>query len=61
MTVTQMLRSMTSDELAEQMAFDSLKDEKYREKLEAGFEAERWARMTPEEQGAEQRRRLLGG
>ncbi|MDX1464497.1 MAG: hypothetical protein R3215_02185 [Halomonas sp.] len=60
MTVTQMLKSMTSAELAEQMAFDSLKDEKYREKLEAEADAERWARMTPEEQGAEQRRRLMG-
>ncbi len=61
MTVSQMLRSLTSDELAEQMAFDSLKDEKYREKLEAAADAERWAAMTPEEQGAEQRRRLFGG
>lgn len=60
MTVSQMLHSMTSDELSEQMAYDSLKSEKYREQLEADAEAERWAQLTPEEQGAEQRRRLMG-
>lgn len=60
MTVSQMLQSMTSAELAEQMAFDSLKDESYRKRLEAERERIQSLTLSPEERAAEFKKLFKG-
>lgn len=52
MPVSRLLNEMTSAEISECMAFDQLKDDKYRERLETDM-------MTPEQQ-EEQLMLLLG-
>ena len=53
MTVSQMLEAMTSDEIAEQMAFDALKDDDFRGRLERERDRIQSLELSPEERSAQ--------
>jgi len=60
MTVDTMLRSMSSADISEQMAYDALKDEDYRKKLENERERVESQELTPEERAARFKQMLRG-